>query len=133
MRVAGKGEGFGRRGRWGFIGQGLVIEAGIEDLFDPPILDIVEMDGAGARLFQALGADFFRQSQDVLRGSQAVEGPAVEQGIDDAAIPNLKLSRSRRDIQFELCNHKIEEMVPTIKTQIAGQSSNIIEKSLSGA
>ena len=50
-----------------------------------------------------------------------------------AAIPNLKSSgRSRRDIQLQLFNHKIEEMVPTIKTEIAGQGPNIIEKGLSG-
>jgi len=49
------------------------------------------------------------------------------------AIPNLKsLGRSRGNIQLQLFNHKVEKMVPIIKTQIAGQGTNIIEKSLSG-
>jgi hypothetical protein len=34
----------------------------------------------------------------------------------------------RRDIQFKSFNHEIEQMIPAIEVEVAGESANVIEK-----
>jgi len=83
LRVTGKLEGlYGFDDGW-FARQGVVIQTGVQNLFDPLILNIVKIDGPRTGAFQPFWADFFCRPQDVLGGAQPVERAGIEQSIDD--------------------------------------------------